>query len=99
MASDRENMQSNNRSRFAAVCKTVWEYLMLALGAAIAAFAIEEFLVPCDILDGGVVGVSMIINHITHVRLGLLTLGKRFLHQSRLCHDRLFGLSGSVCAA
>lgn len=75
MASDRENMQSNNRSRFAAVCKTVWEYLMLAFGAAIAAFAIEEFLVPCDILDGGVVGVSMIINHITHVRLGLLTLG------------------------
>ena len=29
------------------------DFLMLTVGAAIAAFAIEEFLVPCTILDGG----------------------------------------------
>lgn len=56
------------------VIRFIWEYLMLALGAAIAAFAIEEFLVPCTILDGGVVGISIIVNNLTGFRLGLLTL-------------------------
>lgn len=31
----------------------------IVLGAIIAAFAIEEFLVPCTILDGGVAGISI----------------------------------------
>ena len=57
------------------VLKFIWEYAMLALGAAIAAFAIEEFLVPCKILDGGVVGISIIINDLTKIRLSLLTFG------------------------
>ena len=55
------------------VFKHVWEYLMLALGAALAAFAIEEFLVPCKILDGGVVGIGIITNYLTNIRLSLLT--------------------------
>lgn len=56
------------------VLRFIWEYMMLALGAAVAAFAIEEFLVPCTILDGGVVGVSIIVNNLTNIRLSLLTL-------------------------
>ena len=55
------------------VLKHVWEFLMLALGAVIAAFAIEEFLVPCKILDGGVVGISIIANYLTNIPLSLLT--------------------------
>ncbi len=47
---------------------------MLALGASIAAFALEEFLVPFTILDGGVVGVSMIISKYVPFKLGLLTI-------------------------
>ncbi|MCH5342935.1 MAG: YitT family protein [Acetatifactor sp.] len=47
---------------------------MLALGSAIAAFAIEEFLVPCTILDGGVVGISIMVNNLTKIRLSLLTI-------------------------
>ncbi len=35
----------------------------LTLGALIAAFAIECFLVPNQIIDGGIVGVSIILNH------------------------------------
>lgn len=56
------------------VIKLLCEYLMLALGAAIAAFAIEEFLVPCTILDGGVVGISIMVNNLTGIRLSLLTV-------------------------
>lgn len=51
----------------------IFEYVMIFVGAVIAAFAIEEFLVPCTILDGGVVGVSIIINSFTGIELGILT--------------------------
>ena len=49
----------------------VLPYLLLTLGAAIAALALEEFLVPCQILDGGVVGVSMIVSQLTRLPLGI----------------------------
>jgi len=49
-------------------------YLAITAGAGIAAFALEEFLVPFTILDGGVVGVSMILNQLTDVSLSLLIL-------------------------
>lgn len=49
----------------------VLPYLLLTLGAAIAALALEEFLVPFQILDGGVVGVSMIVSQLTQLPLGI----------------------------
>lgn len=52
----------------------IFEYMMIAVGAVIAAFSIEEFLVPCLIMDGGIVGISIIVNNLTGVSLGLLTL-------------------------
>ncbi len=48
--------------------------LFLAFGAFIAAFALECFLVPNNIIDGGVVGISMILSYITKYNLGLLIL-------------------------
>ena len=47
---------------------------MLTLGAVIAAFAIEEFLVPNTILDGGVIGIGIMINNLTEVSLSILTI-------------------------
>ena len=47
---------------------------MITLGAVIAAFALEEFLVPFTILDGGVVGISMIISQLSGLPLGILTI-------------------------
>lgn len=52
----------------------VINYALLALGSAIAAFAVEEFLVPNTILDGGVIGVSMMLSHVTGVPLAPLTV-------------------------
>lgn len=47
--------------------------LQLTIGAVIAAFAVEEFLVPNHIFDGGVTGISMILEHyLKGVPLGLL---------------------------
>lgn len=56
------------------ILRYLWEYFMLALGAALAAFAIEEFLVPCTILDGGLVGISIMVNNLTGIHLSILTL-------------------------
>ncbi len=49
-------------------------FAMLILGAVIAALAIEAFLVPCTILDGGIVGISIMINNLSGISLGLMTL-------------------------
>lgn len=46
----------------------------ITVGAVIAAFALEEFLVPFKILDGGVVGISMIISQLSGMPLGILTI-------------------------
>ena len=46
----------------------------ITVGAVIAAFALEEFLVPFTILDGGVVGISMIISQLSGMSLGVLTI-------------------------
>ena len=53
---------------------TILEFILITFGAMVAAFAIEEFLVPNTILDGGVVGISIMINNLTGIRLSLLTL-------------------------
>lgn len=50
------------------------DFFGIAAGAVIAAFAIEEFLVPCTILDGGVVGIGIMINNLTGLPLSVLTV-------------------------
>lgn len=57
--------------------RIIWKNIIqkgffLMIGAFIAGFALECFLVPNKIIDGGVVGISMIINYLTHYNLGLL---------------------------
>ncbi len=71
----------------------VKDLFFLTLGALIYAFAIEGFFVPSHIIDGGITGISMIINKLTEKPLGLFIvainlpfiilalkkLGKRFV--------------------
>lgn len=54
--------------------KLVIDFIGIAVGAIIAAFAIEEFLVPCTILDGGVVGICIMINNLIGIPLSVLTV-------------------------
>ena len=69
------------------------EYIMLTLGSIVAAFALEQFLIPNTILDGGITGIAIIIYKVCNIPLSLLVillnipfiyigyrnLGKRFL--------------------
>lgn len=49
------------------------DLIMMGIGAIIAALAVEEFLVPNLILDGGVVGIGIMINYFSKIPLGVLT--------------------------
>lgn len=52
----------------------VIHYGLLILGSIIAAFALEKILVPSKIMDGGMVGIAMIISTLTKLPLGILTI-------------------------
>lgn len=48
------------------------KYFFVTLGAFITAFALEGFLIPNNIIDGGIIGISIMANYITKFNLGLL---------------------------
>lgn len=43
----------------------------ITVGATLMAVALEMFLVPNSILDGGITGISIILSHFTGIRLGV----------------------------
>lgn len=45
--------------------------LFIMLGAILVAVGLEIFLVPNNIIDGGIVGVSIILSHLTGLKLGI----------------------------
>ena len=47
-------------------------YIFLSLGVFIVAFSLECFLLPNNIIDGGVIGIAMMLNKITGNNLGFL---------------------------
>ena len=49
-------------------------FIMLTVGTVIAAYALESFLIPNTILDGGVTGISIIISKLTNIPLSILVL-------------------------
>ncbi len=56
------------------IFKTGLNYLMMQAGAFLAAFALEEFLVPNNLIDGGVVGISIILAYLAELPLGVLII-------------------------
>lgn len=78
------------------IMRKLTQYLALLVGAGIAAVGLEIFLVPNSIIDGGIVGISIIASLKTDVPLGIFTfilnipflilgykqIGKSFVFQS-----------------
>lgn len=48
--------------------------IFITLGAFLAAFALECFLVPNQIIDGGIVGVSIMASYVTKLNLGMFLI-------------------------
>lgn len=51
--------------------KVAWRFLMMTIGSLLVAVGLEQFLIPNTVIDGGVVGVSIIVSHLTGLPLGL----------------------------
>lgn len=50
----------------------VGKLFFVTIGALIAAFALEGFLIPNNIIDGGIIGISMMTSYITKLNLGAI---------------------------
>ena len=48
------------------------KYSLLTIGAIIFAVAIELLLVPNQLIDGGIVGISLLTSHLTGINFGIL---------------------------
>ena len=78
----------------------IQNYIMIIIGALIFAYGLEAFLVPNKVIDGGVTGISLILEELTHINfsiflvvlnvpflfIGYKQIGKSFTFQS------LFGI-------
>ena len=84
---------NNKKKCFVGLVKQIPSFLLIALGAAMAAAALEIFLIPNSIIDGGLNGISIILNkifggslsiyilvlNIPFLLIGWKQLGKKFL--------------------
>jgi uncharacterized membrane-anchored protein YitT (DUF2179 family) len=50
------------------------DYLLIALGSLLQALSIRLFLVPAGLINGGISGLSQVINHFTGFPIGLMIL-------------------------
>lgn len=89
----RKKVQPRVKSKREIVFDYFKKFLFWILGTFIVAVALEMFLLPNKIIDGGVIGISMMLSYITKWNLGLLillinvpfilmaykTLGKKFV--------------------
>jgi uncharacterized membrane-anchored protein YitT (DUF2179 family) len=63
------------------ILKFFEKYILILIGSFITAIALKFFLIPNNIVDGGIVGISIILNYVTHIPLGvyLILLNLPFL--------------------
>ncbi|MGM9987152.1 MAG: YitT family protein [Bacillaceae bacterium] len=54
--------------------RLIYRFLMIVLGAGMAATSIELFLIPNKIIDGGIIGISMILDYITPLNFAILVV-------------------------
>lgn len=50
-----------------------YKFSLLFTGSVIAAVGLEIFLIPNSIIDGGIVGISIIASHLSRIPLGIFT--------------------------
>lgn len=66
-----ENVEVSKKNQ---IKKWIKNIIFLTFGAVITGCALETFLVPNKIIDGGIIGISMILSHVSKFNLGLLVL-------------------------
>ena len=54
--------------------RTVFSFILMTIGAVLASVALECFLIPNTILDGGITGISIILSKITPIPISVLII-------------------------
>jgi len=54
--------------------RAIWDYLLILLGALIQALALRLFLVPAELVSGGISGLAQLLNHYTDFPIGMMVL-------------------------
>ena len=83
------------RSKREARIRTIKKYLLLFVGTIITAVGLEIFLVPNNIIDGGIVGISIMSSHLTGkpLSLFLILLNLPFLYLGYKQIGKTFAIS------
>src|SRR4051812_2405070 len=64
-------MKEKNMEKIKSIGELLIKFLFITIGACIMAYGLEAILIPNSIIDGGVTGISMILEHITSVNLSI----------------------------
>jgi uncharacterized membrane-anchored protein YitT (DUF2179 family) len=77
------------------VVRYVKKYLLLFIGAVVAAAGLEFFLIPNQIIDGGIVGISILLSHITNISVSIyiILLNLPFLYLGYMLIGKTFCIS------
>ncbi len=70
---EQEALKQVRLSRHKRLKWLIYKFIMVTLGAVLMGVGLELFLVNNQILDGGIVGISIIISQLSPLPLGLLT--------------------------
>jgi uncharacterized membrane-anchored protein YitT (DUF2179 family) len=77
--------------------------LAIVIGSILIAIGINFFLVPLGVLDGGVIGVALIINYLFHIKIGLvMILCSLPIFALAWFHNRdmlYYSISGLLCSS
>lgn len=64
-------MTSSSKNK--SMLRNFLSFLLITVGATFAAIALEIFLVPNNIIDGGIIGISIMVSYVTKIKLSILT--------------------------
>lgn len=68
MKSNSSNQIKNSFQKFI-FHETMWDFALILVGALIQAAAMSLFLVPADLVSGGISGLAQLIHHYTNFQL------------------------------
>lgn len=74
MANKSQALVTNRRARIArlALIQGVQDIVLITIGVLLAAVGLKAFLLPNGFLDGGVTGISLLVNQLTGVSISIL---------------------------
>jgi uncharacterized membrane-anchored protein YitT (DUF2179 family) len=90
-----EMLQTQVQHQKLPLSKIIMRGIAITIGAILMAVGLEVFLVPNQVVDGGVTGISIMLSHLTGIRLGifLFILNLPFVYMGYKQMGKTFAIS------